>query len=141
MKVAFLSNLLFSRGYRIAPGFELERYMKTSAFIFLVYRILRAVEQEAGLDGLDARAKALLLLIADGDFEGSALTVGDLTRTGNMGTAPTVYSALNALESDGWIERRQDKDDARARRLCLTENARKVFGRMSSQASRALRAK
>lgn len=115
--------------------------MKSSTFIFLVYRILRMVEQEAGLDGLDARAKALLLLIADGDLEGSALTVGDLTRTGDMGTAPTVYHALNALESDGWIERRVDKDDARTKRLCLTDHSRKVFGKMSVQASRALRAK
>lgn len=113
--------------------------MKTSAFIFAVYRVLRAVEHEAGLDGLDARARTLLLLIADGDFEGSALSVGDLTRGGDMGTAPTVYSALNALESDGWIERRQDKDDARTKRLCLTDHSRKVFGRMSSQAARALR--
>lgn len=139
VNIAFFVYLLFSCSTRTGPGAEMERNMKSSNFIFLVYRMLRAVEQEAGLDGLDARAKALLLLIADGDFEGSALTVGDLTRTGNMGTAPTVYSALNALESDGWIERRQDKDDARARRLCLTEDARKVFGRMSSQARRALR--
>lgn len=115
--------------------------MRTSSFILAVYRVLRAVEQEAGLDGLDARAKALLLLIADGDLVGSALSVGDVTRSSGMGTAPTVYGALNALESDGWIERRQDKDDARTKRLCLTEHARKVFGKMSLQASRALRAK
>ena len=113
----------------------------TSSFIFAVYRILRTVEQEAGLDGLDARAKTLLLIIADGDYEGAALSVGDLTRTGDMGTAPTVYSALNALESDGWIERRQDAKDARTRRLCLTDRARKVFARMSQQASRSLRSK
>lgn len=112
-----------------------------SSFIFAVYRILRAVEEEAGLNGLDARTKALLLLIADGDIEGSALSVGDLTRTGDLGTAPTVYTALNALESEGWIIRRQDKHDARTRRLCLTDRARKVFGRMSSQAARALRSK
>lgn len=113
--------------------------MKTSSFIFAVYRILRAVEHEAGLDGLDARTKALLLLIADGDMEGSALSVGDLTRSGDMGTAPTVYNALNELESEGWIERRPDTHDARTRRLCLTDSARKSFGRMSSQAARALR--
>jgi DNA-binding MarR family transcriptional regulator len=115
--------------------------MKTSSFIFAVYRILRAVEQEAGMDGLDARTKALLLLIADGDMEGTALSVGDLTRTGDMGTAPTVYNALNALESEGWIERRPDEHDARTRRLRLTDRARKVFGRMSAQAARALRGK
>lgn len=127
---------------RVAPRVRvLEFCMRTSSFIFAVYRILRIVEKEAGLDGLDARAKALLLLIADGDFEGSALSVGDLTRNGEMGTAPTVYSALNALESEGWIERRQDVRDARTRRLCLTDRARKVFGRMSSQAARTLRGK
>lgn len=113
----------------------------TSSFIFAVYRILRTVEQEAGLDGLDARAKALLLIIADGDHEGAALSVGDLTRTGEMGTAPTVYSALNSLELGGWIERRQDAQDARTRRLCLTERARKAFARMSLQAARALRSR
>lgn len=113
----------------------------TSSFIIAIYRVLRTVEKEAGLDGLDARAKALLLIIADGDLEGSSLSVGDLTRTGDMGTAPTVYSALNELEQDGWIERRQDDRDARTRRLCLTDHARKVFGRMSSQAMRALRSK
>jgi DNA-binding MarR family transcriptional regulator len=110
-----------------------------SSFVFTVYRILRTVEKEAGLEGLDARAKALLLIIADGDYEGAALSVGDLTRTGDMGTAPTVYSALNELESSGWIERRQDARDARTRRLCLTDRARKAFARMSLQASRALR--
>lgn len=115
--------------------------MKTSSFIIVVYRILRAVEHEAGLDGLDARAKALLLLIADGDMEGSALSVGDLTRSGDMGTAPTVYSALNELESEGWIERRQDEHDARTKRLCLTDHAQKVFRRMSSQAARTLKSR
>jgi len=112
--------------------------MKTSSFIVYVYRILRAVEQEAGLDGLDARARALLMLIAEGDLEGSALSVGDVTRDGAMGTAPTIYTALNELESEGWIERRQDKADGRTKRLCLTDSARKTFGRMSSQAARAL---
>ena len=115
--------------------------MKTSCLIFYLYRMLRMVEHEAGLDGLDARTKSLLLLIAEGDFEGSALSVGDLTRGGNMGTAPTVYSALNELESEGWIERRPDAIDGRTRRLCLTESAKKVFARMSSQAARALRKK
>lgn len=113
--------------------------MKTSMFIIAVYRVLRAVEKEAGLDGMDARTRTLLLLIADGDIGGEALSVGDLTRNGNMGTAPTVYNALNALESEGWIERRQDAQDARTKRLCLTEHSRKVFGRMSTQAARALR--
>ena len=67
--------------------------------------------------------------------------MGDLTRAGDMGTAPTVYRALNDLESEGWIERRQDKVDGRTRRLCLTDSARKTFGKMSSQAMRALRSK
>ena len=116
---------------------NLEGRMKSS-FIFYVYRILRAVEQEAGLDGLDTRARALLMLIAEGDLEGTALSVGDVTRDGTMGTAPTVYTALNELESEGWIERRQDKTDGRTRRLCLTDSARKTFGRMSSQTARAL---
>lgn len=112
--------------------------MKSSSFIFYVYRILRMVEQEAGLDGLDARAKALLMLIAEGDLEGSALSVGDVTRDGAMGTAPTVYTALNELETEGWIERRQDQADGRTKRLCLTENSRKAFRRMSLKASRSL---
>ena len=112
--------------------------MKSSSFILYVYRILRMVEQEAGLDGLDARARALLMLIAEGDLEGAALSVGDVTRDGAMGTAPTVYSALNDLESEGWIERRQDKADARTKRLCLTDSARKTFGRMSTQTARSL---
>lgn len=115
--------------------------MKSSPFIFAVYRILRAVEKEAEIDGLDARTRAVLLLIADGDMDGNALSVGDLTRNGDMGTAPTVYNALNELESEGWIERRRDEHDARTRRLCLTERAQKVFRRMSAQAARALRAK
>lgn len=115
--------------------------MKTPPFILTVYRILRAVEHEAGLDGLDARAKTLLLLIADGDMDGAALSVGDLTRNGVMGTAPTVYNVLNELESEGWIERRQDAQDARTKRLCLTDHSRKVFARMSSQAARTLRKK
>jgi DNA-binding MarR family transcriptional regulator len=126
---------------QLALRTHLDRAMKSSPFIFAVYRMLRAVELEAGMDGLDARTKALLLLIADGDLEGTALSVGDLTRTGDMGTAPTVYNALNALESEGWIERRPDENDARTRRLRLTDRAKKIFGRMSAKATRALRGK
>ena len=85
--------------------------------------------------------RALLLLVADGEVEGSALSVGDLTRNSGMGTAPTVYNALNELESEGWIERRQDEHDARSRRVCLTDQARKAFRRMSTQAARALTSK
>lgn len=114
--------------------------MKQIPFIFAVHRLLRALEQEAGIAGLDHRAKALLLLIAEGDASGSALSVGDVVAGSNLGTAPTVYTALSELEAAGWIERRRDDADGRARRLCLTSRARKVFARMSRRANDGLRA-
>lgn len=92
------------------------------------------------MDGLDHRAKSLLLLIAEGDVSGAALSVGDVVSGSNLGTAPTVYTALSELEAAGWIERRRDDADGRSRRLCLTAQARKIFARMSRRAIDGLRA-
>ncbi len=113
--------------------------MRALPFIFVIQRLVRTLEQEAGIDGLDHRSRSLLMLIAEGDVTGSTLSVGDVVTGSRFGTAPTVYTALSELEAAGWIERRRDDADGRSRRLCLTSHARRIFARMSRRAMDTLR--
>ncbi len=109
-----------------------------SRLVFHVLRALRSAEREAGAGELDLRARELLRIIGEEDARGSALSVGQLVKSASMGTAPTVYSALNQLESQGWIERSADQPDGRTRRLTLSPRARKMFARAFRIASVAL---
>jgi MarR family transcriptional regulator, transcriptional regulator for hemolysin len=43
----------------------------------------------------------------------------------------TLVRQIDRMEADGWIERRPDPDDRRARRLILTEKARPVLARIA----------
>lgn len=113
--------------------------MKDEALIFRLYRMLRELEHEAGLDELDLRARALLRLICEGDASGTPPIVGDFVKENPLGTPPTIFSSLAELQSAGWIERLPDKQDGRARRLTLTPQARRVFARMSKRLSLALK--
>ena len=108
-------------------------------FILAINGIIRSVEKEAGIDGLDHRAKGLLLLIAEGDASGSSLSVGDLVSERSFGSAPTLYKMLSQLETEGWITRRSDEEDARGRRVRLTARARRVLERMSHRAAEKLK--
>lgn len=101
------------------------------SFIFRVNRIVREVETEVGLDTLGPRARTLLRLVAEESASGSALITADLLKQNGLGTPPTVFAGLDKLEEGGWIERRADKTDLRARRLHLTARAKKAFARMS----------
>jgi len=99
--------------------------------IFTINRIVRTVEAEVGLDQVSPRARTLLRLIGEANAFGPAPRTADLVADRGLGTPPTIYAGLAELEEGGWIERRPDENDARARRLCLTARARKVFARIS----------
>jgi MarR family transcriptional regulator, transcriptional regulator for hemolysin len=43
----------------------------------------------------------------------------------------TLVRQIDRMEADGWIERRPDPDDRRARRLMLTEKARPILARIT----------
>lgn len=109
-----------------------------SRLVFHVLRALRSAERESGAGELDLRARELLRIIGEEDERGESLSVGQLVKSANLGTAPTVYSALNQLESQGWIERSSDQPDGRTRRLILSPRARKMFTRAYRIASVAL---
>ena len=109
-----------------------------SRLVFHVLRALRSAERELGAGELDLLARELLRIIGEEDARGAALSVGQLVKCANLGTAPTVYSALNQLESQGWIERSSDQPDGRTRRLILSPRARKMFARAYRIASVAL---
>jgi DNA-binding MarR family transcriptional regulator len=109
-----------------------------SRLVFHVLRALRSAEREAGAGELDLRARELLRIIGEEDARGACLSVGQLVKCANVGTAPTVYSALNQLESQGWIERSSDQPDGRTKRLTLSPRARKMFVRAYRIASVAL---
>lgn len=100
-------------------------------FILAVNRIVRQIEAEVGLDAVTPRARILLRVIAEQEIEGNAPRIGDLVALSRLGTPPTIYSSLGELEEGGWIERRPDRIDARARRIHVTGQARKAFARMS----------
>jgi MarR family transcriptional regulator, transcriptional regulator for hemolysin len=50
----------------------------------------------------------------------------------------TLVRQIDRMEDDGWIERRPDPTDRRARRLVLTENRREAFGDLSDEEGRRL---
>ena len=52
----------------------------------------------------------------------------------------TLVRQLDRMEEDGWIERRPDPADRRARRLVLTEKARPILARILDLSS-AVRAR
>jgi DNA-binding MarR family transcriptional regulator len=110
--------------------------MPTAIFL---HRLLSDLERGAHIDGLEHRAKCVLWRIAEGDLANAPVSVGELARARDLGTAPTVYAALTVLEEKGWIERLQDHVDGRAKRVYLTLKARSAFRGMSIQGSRALR--
>lgn len=99
--------------------------------IYSINRIVRDVEASVGLDELGPRARSILRLIGEENALGSAPRTGDLIAASGLGTPPTIYASLVELEEAGWIERRPDRNDARARRLHLTARATKTFSRMS----------
>lgn len=100
-------------------------------FIHHVNAAARRIEAEAEMDGLGLRSRRLLQLIGEAEELSASTRVGDVVRQSRLGTAPTVYSSLEELETGGWIERRRDPSDHRAATLHLTARAWRVFDRMS----------
>lgn len=107
-------------------------------FIFRFNRIVRDVEADVGLNLMGARARALLSYIGEENAHGSTPKMGDLTAQSRFGTPPTIYASLDELEEGGWIERRRDESDARARRVQMTARAKRAFARISRLVEREI---
>lgn len=113
--------------------------MKKEHLIFRISRVMRAVEQTAGLDGLDPSSRAILVLIGEAEAEQKVLNVSDVVKACNFGTPPTIYNRLSELEKAGWIEYAADPRDGRARHVFLSRSARRLYGRVSGEVQRLLK--
>lgn len=89
-----------------------------SAAIHLLRRV-RKVDEATGLSA--ARLSALSVLV----FGGPA-TVGSLARAEQV-SAPTMSRLLSGLESDGFVVREADEEDARAVRVRATAKGTRVL--------------
>lgn len=83
-------------------------------------RLTGLVRNQAWRDGGDASLhpaqRALLAALAS---EGESMRPGELAARLGV-SAASISDSIRAIEAKGWIERAQDPDDARARRLSLT---------------------
>ena len=83
-------------------------------------RLTGLVRNQAWRDGSDASLhpaqRALLAVLAS---EGESMRAGALAARLGV-SAASISDSIRAVEAKGWIERAQDPDDARARRLSLT---------------------
>lgn len=117
-----------------------QKYVSTSSncanSIFRLNRVLRTLEHEAGLSDTDPLSKSILLFLGELEEQGRRITVTDVVRSGQFGTAPTVFSRLDELHVGQWIERKTDSNDKRVRLLGLTSKTRRLFKRMSDHAQR-----
>lgn len=73
--------------------------------------------RESGDLVLHPSQRALLALLAS---EGDGLRAGELAARLGV-SAASISDSVRAIEAKGWIERTPDPDDARARRLTLTD--------------------
>lgn len=84
-------------------------------------RLAGLVRNQAWRDGGDVALhpaqRALLSILAS---EGESLRPSDLAARLGV-TAASISDSIRAVETKGWVERAPDPDDARARRLSLTE--------------------
>jgi MarR family transcriptional regulator, transcriptional regulator for hemolysin len=65
-------------------------------------------------------------LVLNTVFRGEGMRQSEIATTTEMGAAP-VGKIVDALESAGWLERRSDADDRRAKRLYLTRRAKHML--------------
>ena len=83
-------------------------------------RLAGLVRNQAWRDSGDASLhpaqRALLATLAS---EGESMRPGELAARLGV-SAASISDSIRAVEAKGWIERMQDPDDARARRLSLT---------------------
>jgi DNA-binding MarR family transcriptional regulator len=82
-------------------------------------RVERLLREEGLTDITPAQANALLVLVN----ARSPLTAARLAEALSISEV-TVGRFVRALEAGGWVERRPDPDDSRARRLVPTEKTR-----------------
>jgi DNA-binding MarR family transcriptional regulator len=84
-------------------------------------RLAGLVRSQAWRDGSDAALhpaqRALLAALAS---EGESLRPGELAARLGV-SAASISDSIRAVEAKGWVERAPDPDDARARRLSLTD--------------------
>lgn len=84
---------------------------------------LYELSQEAGY--VDIR-EAHLQVFGNIDWAGTRLT--DLAARANI-TRPSMVELVDDLERSGYLERRSDPSDGRAKLICLTRKGRRVLGR------------
>jgi DNA-binding MarR family transcriptional regulator len=79
--------------------------------------------RDSGDVSLHPAQRALLATLAS---EGESMRPGELAA--RLGVSPSSISdSIRAIEAKGWIERAQDPDDARARRLSLTSTGAELI--------------
>lgn len=114
--------------------------MKPRPSIHEVDRILRAVEDAAGLKDHDMRTRAVLRLIGERESEGRPFFVKELINLRRLGTAPTIFNRIAVLERSGWIRRVPDEADRRAKRLHLTPGSSEMYRLVSRRLYELFRA-
>lgn len=100
--------------------------------------ILKAIESDEGLDGLDSVSRDLLNYILQKHSESQILRVTDLTANLSFGSPATVYGRLARLQTDGWIKTTTPADDGRVKIVVPSNKALGSLGRMSVALNRAL---
>lgn len=111
-----------------------DQHLKESWNIFEVFRAVRAVQEQTGLDRLDDRSKQLLWWIGEADNMGRQLQVKDLMTGHRLGTFPTVRKHLDELLDLGLVEYLA-APDGRGKPFQLSRHGREVFGQMTKAVS------
>ena len=100
--------------------------------------ILKAIENDEGLDDLDPISRDLLNYILQKNSEGQTLRVTDLTANLSFGSPATVYGRLAKITDSGWIKTTTPADDGRVKIVVPTSKALGSLGRMSIALTKAL---
>ena len=98
----------------------------TAHLVSLASRLFtRALQERLGRYGVSVAQWSMLLLL----WEEESLTQKELSRRQQI-EEPTTARTLQRMERDGLIQRVQDSDDNRRRRVVLTERGRELCGEL-----------
>lgn len=107
--------------------------MRNDSLIFRIRNIVSAVEARTGLDELDLATREVLKFIGAAEAAGEAPQSSTVVRGAAIGTGPTTFARLTALEELGWVVSSRDADDGRMTRWHLSTHARRAFTEMSKK--------
>ena len=88
-------------------------------------------EKEHGLCEIDPSTREILQAIASANLSDKKIRVSDIKNEDIYGTLPTVITRLQKLVEAGWIERKEDPEDARVVLLQITSKATLIFKKIS----------